>query len=125
MQPEVIWRFKTKDFEVICEALEPGFIDPMVHDAVVIDAIRRGEAMLTHLYARVNYRGIKIGEARLPDCIHASEPLPEDSDLRHSFEGVIVVDHSYTRNVARWAISDARKTLGELELPGLQLRKTM
>lgn len=124
LQFELIWSFKTKDFEVVCKAYEPDFIDPWVHDQVVIDAIDRGEAMLTHLIAQVYRRGVEIGEARLSGCIHGSEAPSEDSELRHAFDSVIVGDHSYRRRVARWAISDARKSLGELELPGLYLRKT-
>lgn len=123
LQFELLWSFKTKDFEVVCEAYEPGFIDPWAHDKVVIDTVDRGDAMLTHLSARVYRRGVKVGEARLPDCIHVSEAPPEDSVLQRAFESVIVVDHSYRRKVARWAISDARKNLGELDLPGLYLRK--
>jgi hypothetical protein len=119
-----MWSFKTKEFEVVCDAYEPGFIDPLVHDQVVIDAVDRGDAMLTHLSAQVYRRGVKVGEARLPDCIHVSEAPPDDSELRHAFDSVFAIDHSYRRKVAGWAISDARKTLGELELPGLYLRKT-
>ncbi|NEJ31738.1 hypothetical protein GR205_27570 [Rhizobium leguminosarum] len=114
LQSETLWRFKTKNFEIVCEALAPPFVDPLVHDQVVIDAVERGEAILTHLTARVYHRGVEVGEARLLDSIHVSEPLPEDSEWRHVFDSIIVTDHSYRRKVARRAITVARKNLGEL-----------
>jgi hypothetical protein len=119
-----LWSFKTKDFEVVCEAYEPGFIDPLAHEQETIDEIDRGDAILMHLTARVCWRGSEVGEARLPDCIYWSEALPEDSEWGYAFDKAIVIDPNYRRRVARWAISHARKTLGELELPGLYLRKT-
>ncbi|MGO8249014.1 hypothetical protein [Rhizobium johnstonii] len=114
MQSETLWRFKTKDFEIVCEALGPPFVDPLVHDQVVIAAVERGEAILRHLTARVYHRGVEVGVARLLDSIHGCEPLPEDSEWRHLFDSIIVTDHSYRRIVAGWAIIDARKNLGEL-----------
>ena len=92
-----MWSFKTKEFEVVCEVYEPDFIDPLVHHQAVIDAVERGDAMLTHLTAEIYRRGVKVGEARLPDCIHVSEEIPEYSQLRHMFHSWIVIDHSYCR----------------------------
>ncbi|TBA22776.1 hypothetical protein ELH66_18270 [Rhizobium ruizarguesonis] len=114
LQSETLWKFRTKNFEIVCEALEPSFVDPLVHDQVVIDAVERGEAVLRHLTARVYHWGVEVGKARLLDSIHVCEPLPEDSEWRHVFDSIIVTDHSYRRKVALWAITDARKNLNEL-----------
>ncbi|TIM44111.1 hypothetical protein [Mesorhizobium sp.] len=120
-----IWSFKTRDFEVICEAAQPRFIDPMVHSQAVIGAIERGDAMLEHLHARVFRRGIEVGHARLTDCIHGSVPFSEDSEYRHVFDSAIVIDHGHRHKVVRRAISDARETLASIQsdLPDLYLRK--
>ncbi|RUW37693.1 hypothetical protein [Mesorhizobium sp. M1E.F.Ca.ET.041.01.1.1] len=123
---QMIWSFETRDFKVVCEAAEPSFIDPLVHSQEVIDAIERGDAMLTHLHARVYWRGEEVGRARKIDCIHGSAPLPDDSEYRHAFDSAVVIDHGHRHKVARWAISDARKTLAEVrsDLPDLHLRQT-
>ncbi|CAH2400832.1 hypothetical protein [Mesorhizobium escarrei] len=71
---EMIWSFQTRNFKVVCEAAEPIFIDPFVHSQEVIDAINRDDAMLTHLHARVYWRGKEVGHARKVDCIHGSAP---------------------------------------------------
>jgi hypothetical protein len=57
---------------------------------------------------------VKIGEARLSDCIHVSQPIPEDSEWYPIHDKAIVIDHSYRYKVTRWAISDARKSLSEI-----------
>jgi hypothetical protein len=119
---EMIWSFETRDFKVVCEAAEPSFIDPWVHSQEVIDAIDRDDAMLTHLHARVYWRGEEVGRARKIDGIHGSAPLPDDSEYRHAFDSTVVIDHEHRHKVARWAIRDARKTLAEV--PDLYLRKT-
>ncbi|TIP49795.1 MAG: hypothetical protein E5X77_09480 [Mesorhizobium sp.] len=126
MISEMIWTFETRDFKVVCEATEPSFIDPLVHCQEVIDAIDRGDALLTHLHARVYWRDQEIGSARKRDCVHGSTPIPEDSEYRQTFDSMIVTDHGHRYKVVQWAISDARKNLAEAPggLPGLYLRKT-
>lgn len=122
---ETIWTFKTSDFTVVCEEEEQSFLDPFEHRQEVIDAIEHGNAMHTHLHAHVYWRGQEVGYARKFDCIHGSAPLPDDSEYRHAFDSTIVRDHGHRYKVSRWAISDARKTLAELQsdLPDLYLRK--
>lgn len=124
MPNQEIWIFRTKNFKVVCETVEPPFIDPLVHDQIVIDAVERGEAMLTHFTAIVYHKGVKVGEARLSDCVHCSQPFPEDSLGEFQFHSRIVSDNSYRRKVAQWAIQDARNSLGELtdDLPDVYLR---
>jgi hypothetical protein len=122
----MIWSFETRHFKVVCEETEPSFIDPLKHGPEVINAINRGDAMLTHLHARVYWRDQEIGRASKSDCIHGSAPLPDDSEYRHTFDSMIVTDHGHRRKVVQWAIKDARKHLAEVQkdLPGLYLRKT-
>lgn len=115
-------KFNTKNFSVIWNEYEPDFIDPWAHGQAVADAVDEGRAMLTHMNATVYFHDMEFGNARLIDCIYVCA----DTDNPYGHDRVIAKDHSYRRKVVRWAISDARKQLAEVQSdwPGLYIRKT-
>lgn len=119
---KTIWKFNIKNFSVICKEYEPSFIDHMAHDQEVIDAASEGWATLTHMNATVYFGGIEFGKARLTDCLYTFA----DTDNPYSHDRVVATDHSCRRKVVRWAISDARKQLAEIQSdrPDLYIRKT-
>lgn len=123
---ETIWSFKTLNFTVVCEATEPSFVDPWVHSENVIDAIKRGDAALTHLHARIYRRGVEVGDARSSDCIEVSGPRRNEDKFWERVDHAIIVDPGYRHKVVRYAIGSARKNLTEIqsELPDFYLRKT-
>ena len=62
----------------------------------------------------VYWRGVEVGEAVSSDCIY---DIANDGYTN-------IDDRSYRYKVVGWAINDARKSLAEIEMPDLYLRKT-
>lgn len=119
---EIIWKFETSNFCVVCREYEPSFIDYLAHEQEIIDAVYNGYAVLTHMDSIVYFRGMKFGSANITECLYVF------GDAGHIFghDRVVAADHSYRRKAARLAISDARKELAEIQgdLPDLYIRKT-
>lgn len=109
-----VWDFKTRNFTVVCEEEEPDFVDSLVHSREVLDALEHRGGWLTHMRARVHWRGVEVGYAFLGDCIF----LYDDDGY------TLISDYSYRYEVARRAISNARTSLAEMtSVPGSYLRK--
>jgi len=112
---ETIWTFKTRNFTVVCDEEEQGFVDPWVHGQETIDAADIGNCIIKRLIARVDWKSVKVGHGTLSDCIY---DIANDGYT-------IISDRSYRYKVLRRAISDARESLAEIEgVPDLYLRKT-
>lgn len=135
----IIWVFKTRNFEIVCAEEEADFLDPLIHDQMVIDAaegieipstslfpddpnctMRYGgfhhvQALITHLRAYVLIRGVEIASVSLRDCVY-SDLCPE--------RDVIVTHSGYRNEVVRKAIRMARMESDELKeaFPDLYLR---
>jgi hypothetical protein len=107
----VTWTFQGRNFTVVCTEEEQSFIDPLVHDQTVIDAINLGNCMITRQRASVYWRSVEVGAADLSDCVF---------DF-YNDGYTIIEDHSYRYKVARAAISAARENLGDFgrDLPDL------
>lgn len=115
------WLYRTANFTVEFAEQEVGFVDPLVHDSVVVDAIVNDKAIVTRVTARVLWRDVEIGSASLADCIYPffETRIDPSTGLTHDEEPNdhgcnIQIDHSYRRKVTRWAIADARTSLAEL-----------
>ena len=118
-----VWRYKTKNFEIVCEAEQQSFIDPMVHGEALLDAIERGDAVVEHWQARIYWKGTEVGSASKCDCVSIGEPLDEFSPYQGMVDVIFRDHHEHRNHVVRLAIADARRQLADLDLPGLLLRK--
>ena len=100
-----IWTYKTRNFTVECEEEEQRFIDPLVHDQIILDAVDLGTCHVARLIARVSWRSVEIGYSTLSDCIFE---IANDSFT-------VIGDRSYLRKVVKSAIGDARGNLAQIE----------
>ena len=110
----VIWTFKTLNFRIVCEEEGARFIDPLLHEEAIVDAVEIRLCEVTHLSARVYWRENEVGRASMRDRIYEFE------NDGHT----IVADRSYLFDVVRKALSDARRALAEMQsdLPDVYLR---
>lgn len=100
--------FRVGTFTIVCEEEDVLFVDPLVHDTIVIEAINRNHFALTRVRARVLRNGVEVGSATLGDCGH-----PEVCEER----GVVDMTRTsrmYRRKAVRRAIKNARATLDAL-----------
>jgi hypothetical protein len=118
----VTWRFRTRNFTVTCEEHVTQFVDPLVHSEEVLAAVELGNATISTLQARIEWRGVEVGTARLPDCLFV---VADDDENPWGIGGVFGKDESYRRKVVRWAISNARGSLFDLQsdVRGMRVRR--
>jgi hypothetical protein len=87
------WGFKTKTFEVVCEAFEPSFLDPLALGQDVFSVLDVPENRAKHprfeaLTMVVDYRAVvyrhsvEVGRASLRHCIHVREAHLEEGEGR-------------------------------------------
>lgn len=122
----VIWKFKTRNFTIVCEEEDVHFIDPFVHNGEeyeeIIAAVDHGMAIITHVSASVFRRDVEVGRGAKRYCIR---PALDPSEYQLSKCGVVDVGgdvdldrsvlRSYRREAVQRAIKDARRELAEIE----------
>ena len=111
---KVVRRFRTKNFEVVCEEGDPSFVDHLEHGWPLKEAVERGEATVTHIRAYVYYRGTKVGEVTVLGNVYISEAVESDPATPEPYDRTITMHGEYRRDAIRGAIQSARKELQDL-----------